>query len=267
MGRDPMAPGRGRRVARTMNEESSPTRTSPLYLWVASLLRDSIEAGELAPNASVPSERALSEQYGISRMTARHALETLMHEGYVCRDARRGTFVAEPRLHFSVGSFTQIMAAGDHVPGCEVLTAETLTPDPLVSEMLHLPSGGRIHLVQRLRSAEGEPIAIENIHLSAERFPDLLDFDLTSSLWEILRSHYGVHPTKADARVIAVTLDRFEAETLKAKAGSPAIALTRTVYGAEGEVVELARDVYRGDRAEFHVTAPVDARLPATRRV
>jgi len=137
-----------------MNEESSPTRTSPLYLWVASLLRDSIEAGELAPNASVPSERALSERYGISRMTARHALETLMHEGYVCRDARRGTFVAEPRLHFSVGSFTQIMAAGDHVPGCEVLTAETLTPDPLVSEMLHLPSGGRIHLVQRLRSAE-----------------------------------------------------------------------------------------------------------------
>jgi DNA-binding GntR family transcriptional regulator len=40
--------------------------------------------------------------------------------------------------------------------------------------------------------------------------------------------------------------------------GSPAIVLTRTVFGAEGEIVELARDVYRGDRTEFNVTAPVE---------
>lgn len=241
------------------------TRTGPLYLWVASLVRDSIEAGELSPNASIPSERALSDKYGISRMTARHALETLALEGYVIRDARRGTFVAEPRLHFSVGSFTRIMAEGDHVPGCEVLTASTLEPSPPVAEVLGLPAGGLIHRVQRLRTAKGEPIAIEDIHVSEQRFPDLLEFDLTGSLWAILRTHYGISPTRADARVVAITLDRFEGETLKTKAGGPALALTRTVYGADGGVLELARDVYRGDRAEFYVTAPVDE-LPAPRR-
>jgi GntR family transcriptional regulator len=67
-----------------------------------------------------------------------------------------------------------------------------------------------------------------------------------------------VHPAKADARVVAVTLDKFEAETLEVKAGSPAIVLTRTVYDTEDAVVELARDVYRGDRTEFSVTAPVE---------
>lgn len=251
--------------AKGSSVQSSP-RSSPLYLWVASLLRDRIEAGELSPNAPVQSERALGEQYGISRMTARNALETLRLEGYVCRDARRGTFVSEPRLRFSVGSFTRIMAEGDHVPGCEVLAAYTLDSDPLISKMLELSAGGRIHLVQRLRTAGGEPIAIENIHVSAQRFPDLLEFDLTGSLWEVLRSRYDVYPTKADARVLAVALDRFEAKTLRVKAGSPAIALTRTVYGAGGEVVELARDVYRGDRAEFYVTAPVDSIPPLTRR-
>ena len=245
-------------VVSVPNTPRTSVRTSPLYLWVASLLRDSIEAGQLGPAASVPSERVLSERYGVSRMTARHALETLMLEGYVNRDARRGTFVAEPRLRFSVGSFTRIMTEGDHVPGCEVLTASTLNPDPHVSEMLDIPAGGRIHLVQRLRTARGEPIAIENIHVSAERFPDLLEFDLTGSLWELLRSRYGVHPKEADARVLAVTLDRFEAETLRVNAGSPAIALTRTVYSADGDIVELARDVYRGDRTEFYVTAPVE---------
>ena len=243
---------------RVGGKRRTPARSSPLYLWVAALLRDQIEAGQLDPHQPVASERVLAERYGVSRMTARHAVETLTLEGYVYRNPRRGTFVAEPRLRFSVGSFTRMMTAADRMPGTEVLAASTLEPDPLLSKMLDIPPGGRVHLLQRLRTAKGEPIAIENIHVSAERFPDLLACDLTGSLWELLRSRYGVHPTKADARVVAVTLDRFEAETLGVKPGSPAIVLSRTVFDAEDEVVELARDVYRGDRTEFSVTAPVD---------
>ena len=244
------------------NKRRTPTRSSPLYLWVASQVRDQIEAGHLEPHVSILSERALSERYEVSRMTARHAVETLMLEGYVYRSPRRGTFVAEPRLRFSVGSFTRIMSETDHLPGTEVLSASTLDPDPLISEMLDVPAGGRVHLLQRLRTANGEPVAIENIHLSAERFPDLLEHDLAGSLWELLQTRYNVHPVRADARVVAVALDRFEAETLEVRPGSPAIVLTRTVFGAENEIVELARDVYRGDRTEFYVTAPVES-IPA----
>jgi GntR family transcriptional regulator len=99
----------------------TPQRSGPLYLWVAALLREQIEAGRLDPHGSVPSERALSEEHHVSRMTARHALETLTREGYLYRHPRRGTFVAEPRLRFSVGSFTKNMAAADHAPGTQVL--------------------------------------------------------------------------------------------------------------------------------------------------
>ncbi len=235
-----------------------PERTSPLYLWLAALLRDQIEAGHLSTHGPVPSERVLSERYQVSRMTARHALETLTLEGYLYRHPRRGTFVAEPRLRFSVGSFTRNMTEADRTPGTEVLAASTVDPDPVVAELLGVPAGGRVHVLQRLRTAMSEPVAIENIQLSAARFPDLLEHDLTGSLWVVLRSEYDAHPAKADARVVAVALDRFEAEALGVKAGSPAIVLTRTVYDEEGGVVELARDVYRGDRTEFSVTAPVD---------
>ena len=152
-------------------------------------------------------------------MTARHAVETLTLEGYVYRNPRRGTFVAEPRLRFSVGSFTRIMTEPTACPAPRCWRPSTLEPDPLISEMLGIPAGGRVHLLQRLRTAKGEPIAIENIHVSAERFPDLLEHDLTGSLWELLRARYDVHPMKADARVVAVTLDRFEAETLGVEAG------------------------------------------------
>lgn len=239
-------------------QRRTPTRSNPLYLWVAAQLRDEIASGRLEAHGPVPSERVLSERYKVSRMTARHALETLGREGHVYRSPRRGTFVAEPRLRFSVGSFTRIMSEADSTPGTEVLATETLAPDPLVSERLGIPAGGRVHALRRLRTANGEPVAIETIYLSAERFPDLLECDLTGSLWDLLRSRYDVHPQKADARVVAVTLDRLEAETLGAEPGSPAIVLTRTVFDAGGEIVELARDVYRGDRTEFAVTASVD---------
>lgn len=236
----------------------APERTSPLYLWLAQLLREQIEAGQLDAHNPVPSERALSEQHGVSRMTARHALQTLALEGYLYRHPRRGTYVAEPRLRFSVGSFTHNMTEAARAPGAEVLAATTVDPDPVVAEQLRMPAGAAVHVLQRLRSAMGEPVAIEHIQLSAARFPDLLDHDLAGSLWDLLREVYGVLPAKADARVMAVALDRFEAEALGVKTGSPALVLTRTVFDAEGGVVELARDVYRGDRTEFEVTAPVE---------
>jgi len=248
----------GERPVASMSESEAGERAAPLYLWLAALLRDEIESGRLPAHAPVPSERVLSERYDVSRMTARHALQMLSLEGYVYRDARRGTFVAEPRLRFTVGSFTRVMTAGDNVPGCEVISAATITPDSRISEALRLGEHDSIHLIRRLRSARARPMAIENIHLSAARFPGLLRFDLTGSLWEIFATHYGVRPAKADARVVAVALDRFEARALQAKTGRPAIALTRTVYDSAGEVIELARDVYCGDRAEFTVTAPVD---------
>jgi GntR family transcriptional regulator len=236
----------------------APERTSPLYLWLAELLREQIEAGQLGAHGPVPSERVLSERYDVSRMTARHALETLTLEGYLYRHPRRGTFVAEPRLRFSVGSFTRNMTEADRTPGTEVLSAATVDPDAVVAEQLGVPAGGHVHVLQRLRSAMGEPIAIEHIQLSAARFPDLLEHDLAGSLWVLLRERYDVRPAKADARVVAVTLDRFEAEALGVKPGSPALVLARTVYDTGGGVLELARDVYRGDRTEFEVTAPVD---------
>lgn len=245
-----------------VRERRRQARSSPLYSWVAALLRDEIEAGRLAPHAPVASERILSERYQVSRMTARHALQTLMSEGYVYRSPRRGTFVAEPKLRFSVGSFTRVMSEADSTPGTEVLSTATLDADPVMASALGLTAGGRIHLVRRLRTADGEPIAIETIHVSAQRFPDLLAHDLTGSLWDLMQSRYGVHPAKADARVVAVALDQPDADVLGVTSGSVAIVLSRVVFDTGGAVVELARDIYRGDRAEFAVSAPIGNGLP-----
>lgn len=230
---------------------------SPLYYQLAARVRDRIQAGELPPHAPVPSERRMSEEYGVSRMTARQALATLAEEGYVYRDGRRGTFVAEPRIELRIGSFSDEVERGGRRPGARVLSVETVVPTQLVREALGLGVGERVHLIQRLRLADGEPLAIENTSLPEALCPTLPALDLSGSLWRLLAQRFGVQVARADASVEAVAVDRFESERLAVPRGSAGVLLTRVTFTADGRPVEFARDVYRGDRAAFRVQATI----------
>src|SRR5260370_7297053 len=104
--------------------------TSPRYVEIAGELREHIESAALAPHTLLPSERELSETYQVSRMTARQALTLLENEGYLYRRPPRGTFVAEPRVLFRLGSFSaEVTRAGRH-PTPRLLWPHPTTPSP-----------------------------------------------------------------------------------------------------------------------------------------
>lgn len=229
----------------------------PLYRSVADRLVEEIDSGALQPHQRLPPERALSERFGISRMTARHALQTLVSEGYAYCRRRQGTFVEEPRIRFSVGSFTRTILASGRTPGGKVIDAATVAADATLARSLRIPSGASVHRIKRIRHVEGEAISLEDITLPAARFPAILDHDLSASLWDLLESLYGVTPTRAEARVSAIVLGHQEARLLDAATGEPAILLTRTIWDEGGRVIEVARDVYLAGRAEFSITLPI----------
>lgn len=236
--------------------------TQPAYLTIAAALRERIESGHLVPHAAVPSERELSQTFGVSRMTARAAVARLQSEGYVYRRPPRGTFVAEPRIPLRIGSFSDEIARTGRLPGAEVIWAETVEPTPLVREALGLRTGARVHGIQRLRRANGEPIAIETSYLAEELCPDLLEGPLTGSLWRALGERAGIEPARAEARIEAVVTDAEEARWLEVKTGDPAVMLIRHTYDADDRCFEVARDVYRADRAELLV----ETRIPPMTR-
>lgn len=233
---------------------------SPLYYRIAAHLRDRIEAGELQPHQPVPSERVLSSDFDVSRMTARQAIATLEREGYVYRYGSRGTFVSEPRIELRIGSFSDEVSRRGGRPGARVLHTETLEPSGLVQEALGLGSGSRADYVQRLRLVDDEPLALENTYLPSDLCPGLLAMDLTGSIWAVLDSAFGIRATRSSARIEAVGLDPFEAAQLDAIVGDPAVLLTRLTFDQDGRPFELARDIYRGDRAEFAVDAELSGK-------
>jgi GntR family transcriptional regulator len=67
----------------------------PVYLQLAAILRGQIERGELVPRQPLPSESYLVGHYGVSRGTARRAVEVLRDEGRVVTIPQRGTYVSE----------------------------------------------------------------------------------------------------------------------------------------------------------------------------
>jgi GntR family transcriptional regulator len=229
--------------------------SAPAYRRIADSLRDRI--GSSAPNTLIPSERELSEMYGVSRMTARKAVDLLEGEGFVYRRPPRGTFVAEPRLTLRIGSFSDEITRLGHTPDAAVLSAAEVAPSALVRDALSMSTEAAVYAIERLRSVDGEPVAIERTFIPAALAPGLLDHDLGFSLWELLRKEYDIQPDRASARIECQPLDEVVSRRLGVRHASSGIVLTRHTYGADGRCIEYATDIYRADRTAFLVSEPI----------
>lgn len=236
--------------------------SSPRYVGIAAELRERILDEHLPPHTLMPSERELGERFGVSRMTARQALTLLESEGHVYRRPPRGTFVAEPRVRFQIGSFSEEANRLGRDASAQLLWAKALrgagNGATRARSALDLDDDAAVHAFRRLRLMEDEPLAIETTYFPATLTPDILDVTVDGSLWQLLRERYGVRLSRSTAVIESIVLDEESCERLAVRAASNGILLTRRTFDDAGRCVEFARDVYRADRAAFEVSAAVD---------
>lgn len=237
--------------------KSPVSSTTPRYVAIAGVVRDRITAEHLAPHTLLPSERELAEQHGVSRMTARQALSLLESEGSVYRRPPRGTFVAEPRVRFRIGSFSDEIARLGRTPAARLLWAEAQEPTPSVRIALDLDGPDLVHVFHRLRSVDEVPFALETTFYPASLTPGILEQAGDGSLWALLRAGYDVQPARSDAVLESVVLDDASSALLGVRPASAGVLLTRRTLDAAGRCVEYARDVYRADRAAFEVSEAI----------
>lgn len=208
----------------------------------------------LGPGALLPSERILAERFGVARMTVRRELDRLTADGLAYRVERQGTFVAEGRIVQSdaLSSFSEDIVARGMTPGGRTLAQEVVPADEAVAAALERPPGVPVVRIHRVRTADGEPIAAEWIHLPSDDFPLLERAPLDGrSLYALLRQRYGVTFGEARQRASAVAMTAEQATLLHAEAGQPAFLFRRTTRRHNGRVIESARSLYRGDRYEI----------------
>ncbi len=227
----------------------------PMYFRIQQAILEQIQEGQLKPGQQLPTEAELAQQYQVSRITAKHALDDLVHQGRAFRQQGRGTFVAQTHIRdiSGFGSFSEDIKARGMVPGSKVLQFKEIDPEVGVCERLRLTEGERVYLLKRLRLADKEPVAVETAYVPCQVFPGLLDENLNdNSLYTIFMEKYKIVPSWADAEIEATTATKEEASLLKLKVGKPILSVRRVTFSASYDVIETVNSVYPGDRFTFY---------------
>jgi GntR family transcriptional regulator len=236
--------------ARGLREDSL---TGPLYKRLALGLTGLIQEGLLKPGTALPGERDLAEALKLGRVTVRTAYRELMSSGALESRHGSGTFVSSKveRMEQSLwrlSSFSADMRSRGRLPAAQILSRKINAPSPEESFLLGLGQDEPVLRLDRLRLADGLPLAIERAVVPVKFVGEHAAGD--GSLYDALAAS-GHKPVRALQRLTAVTLDPSSAAMLKVKAGAPALLIERISRLEDQRVVEYTRSHYRGDAYDF----------------
>ncbi|MEQ8603991.1 MAG: histidine utilization repressor [Marivibrio sp.] len=226
----------------------------PLYLQVKRRLMDRIAAGDLSPGDRAPTERALVEQTGASRMTVNRALRELADEGVITRIQGAGSFVAEPK---SASDLLTLHNIADEIAGrrrrhsADVLRLARTRLSADEAARMRLERGAEAFHSILVHREDGTPIQLEDRLVNPASAPDYLTQDFTRRTPNAYLT--ACAPASAVEHVVeAGGADAQTAERLAIAPGAPClIAWRRTWTG--GAVASLARLTHPADR--YRLTA------------
>lgn len=230
---------------------TSPKTKPARYEEIAAYLRGLVAGA--SPGTKLPSDADLCARFGVSRMTARHAVEQLGTEGLLYRRRGQGTFVASrpvPRLLGSPLSFTESMRRRGLDASSRIVFAGPADAEPADVAALKLADGDRVVIVERVRLADGVPMAIERAVLA----PDLgaiLDTDLESGSLHGALERLGRVPTRAQSRVAARPADARERRLLELDAPAVLLCERRVISDQDGVPLEHTETRYAAQRYVF----------------
>ncbi|MDR3738575.1 MAG: GntR family transcriptional regulator [Terracidiphilus sp.] len=236
-----------------MNNES--LLRIPLYVQVREKLREDLLA--VKPGTMIPPEAQLEIRFSVSRITIRKAIDDLVSEGLLVRRQGRGTYRDIPKLVHelnTITSWTQQLRTLGYSPKTAELEVMEVSAPKQVERMLQLQAGEKVIQVRRIRLADEEPITLMVNYIPSRLVPGFLDssFD-NESLYEFLKTRFGLVPLEAIDTVETRPATESEAQRLRIEPWAPVLVVTRVSYLESKVPFEMAEAVSCGNRYEYRV--------------
>lgn len=223
---------------------------TPLYMQVARKLMQDLRDGRYQVDQALPSERVLSEQLDVSRVTARKAIDQLVEQGLVVRKRGSGNYVA-PRIEqplSNLSSFSEQLQQRGYKPSSQWLKRAVVMASAEEQMTLGLSPNTRVARLERLRLADDVVMAYEVSTLPASVLPK--PEAVGSSLYEYL-NRSGHQPVRALQHIRAMNASGILAEQLGVPEGQAVLFITRVGYLETGQAVELTHSYCRSDHYDF----------------
>ncbi len=220
------------------------------YIKIKNVIVEQIESGLLPSRQKLPSERKLAESFNTTRVTLRGALSLLEAEGRIYREDRRGWFISPEPLYYDPTqtlNFYNMALAQNRVPKTELVSAEALLATKQATRLLKLDPFSDVYRIERVRYLEDRPVVYVTNFVRPERFPNLLNFDLSQSLTDIYRDHFGIEYHKVQYRIVTTTVQDEIAQALRIRPGSPAMLVERKNFDQQGELIDCDIEYWRND--------------------
>lgn len=244
----------------------------PKYHKVKEALLDRIEDGTWQPGALLPSETQLCKLFSVSRITVRKAIGDLVHEHRLRTVQGKGTFVTDPKVgeHFvqhTLGLYEDMQRRGLRV-ATTVLRQEIIGASSDVARRLQVEKDTKVHVIERLRSVEGEKLLLSTTYIPEDHCPDLIHDDFsTGSLYSLLREKYGLKIARGEHSLEAVAAGERGSQLLGIAPNSPMLLLETIMYLPGGVPLEYSHILQRGDRARIELEfLPVSGEPTLSRR-
>lgn len=230
-------------------------RNGTKYNQIADYYMRQIESKELKDGDKFPSEAEMSQLFMASRITVRRAMDEIFQAGFVERVQGKGSFVRTIKRDMQLNhlrGFTEEMKAKGLTPTSQIISAVTQPCSQHIADHLSLNVGTQITAIERLRLADGEPVAFERVFVPFYLCPDLVHEDLSGSLYSLM-SDKGLKVSKASQSISAGFAPHAVCSLLKISQNAPTLNIERITYTEDDTPLEYVLSIYRSDRYTFHV--------------
>lgn len=229
---------------------------TPLYVQLMDEVEKSIKKGVYKPGDKIMTETEMAREYGVSLITVRKAIGSLMEKGLVVKKQGKGTFVTKPKYARNMKklqSFSEMCAQMGVTPGAKMLENRLIPADSKVASRLRIERGSNVVYISRLRYADQEPVQIERSFFPL-KYAFLLDADFDdNSLFDYLREKAGVRVASSEKMIELCRATSEEAALLGLKKGDYLLFVRSTAFDKNGDPMYCGIQIINGDRFSLYV--------------
>lgn len=230
--------------------------STPIYLQIQRYMKEQITNGDWMIGSAIPSERSLSQQLSVSRMTVRHAIQGLIEDGILTTVRGRGTFVTDVKVEqqlLSVSSFTNIIQKKGKQPKTNMIAFSKREASKEEAAQLQLKEKDAVLWVERVRLADDVPMVYETTTIPWTIASPLTEKDIEHSLYEAIEKKLSLTIGKAKQSIEAAASNKKIADLLEIEQSAPILKVERLTHLDNGSPFEYVRSFYAGERYKFYL--------------